>query len=431
MMMAIVISVAFAGTLSAQTPLTIPQAIRLAGEHSSAVRSTYHDSLSAAHNLAAARALRFPTLSATAVSFYTDEVQTIDLPFAGVELGDNENYQADLRLSLPLYAGGRISNQIRVQSAMARSRGYSHEARRLQAAYDTRRAYLSLMAAQAAARAVEASLARVGVVSNDVQNLFASGMADSLDILDAELALQRAQQAHRDRLTAADNAAALLARLTGLTKAEIVLQDESMPPPDFETYENIGGVPDNTARPELQALESRVDAARSSIGLNRAGYLPTLSAYGNYTVGKPGRDIIEKEWNDYWTAGVNLSWEFNLGGRAFRNVSSAKEAARSAAASREDLGESLRLAADIAYDNMRLAYQNSATALREYQIAERKYALGLESRRAGDLSVNRLLELEADLTSTEQLHNVAVINYYLSETEYLYAIGSSDIYGGF
>jgi outer membrane protein TolC len=287
------------------------------------------------------------------------------------------------------------------------------------------------MAAQAAARAVEASLARVGVVSNDVQNLFASGMADSLDILDAELALQRAQQAHRDRLTAADNAAALLARLTGLTKAEIVLQDESMPPPDFETYENIGGVPDNTARPELQALESRVDAARSSIGLNRAGYLPTLSAYGNYTVGKPGRDIIEKEWNDYWTAGLNLTWEFNLGGRALRNVSSAKEAARSAAASREDLGESLRLAADIAYDNMRLAYQNSATALREYQIAERKYALGLESRRAGDLSVNRLLELEADLTSTEQLHNVAVINYYLSETEYLYAIGSSDIYGGF
>ncbi|OGC94376.1 MAG: hypothetical protein A2W25_11305 [candidate division Zixibacteria bacterium RBG_16_53_22] len=427
----LVLVLAFSGVGQAQRIITLPEAIQLSEIHSFNLGSLRHDSLAGQFDLAASKALRYPTLSAGATSFYTDEVQKIELPFSTSELGSNENYLADMRLTLPLYTGGRISNQIRMQSSLAGLRGYNVQAARLQSAYQARHAYLSLMMAMSGAAAAEASLRRVEILGRDVTNLFASGLADSVDILDSQLALERAQRTHNERQTAVENALSLLAQLTGLARAEIVIADEELPTPDIEPYENAGAVPEKIERPELAALESRADAARHSVGLAQAGNLPNLSAFGGYTVGKPNRDFVGNDWNDYWTVGLNLNWEFNLGLRTIRNVSSARESARSATLARDNLEESIRLGARVTYDNLRQAFRNYAVSLREFQIADRKYHLGAERERAGTLSVNRLIELEADLASTEQLHRSAVINYYLAETEYLYAIGSKRIYGGF
>jgi outer membrane protein TolC len=414
-----------------QTTLSLPEAIRLAEAHSLNLGSLKHDSLAARFDLAAAKALRFPTLSATGVSYYTDEIQRIELPFNTIELGSHENYQADFRLAFPLYAGGRISSQIGMQSSLADLRGYNLAAGRLQNAYQARRAYFGLMLAISGAAAAEASLRRVEVLNMDVSNLYNSGLADSVDILDSQLAFERAQRIHSERLTAVENALSLLTRLTGLVRAEIIINDEALPAPNFETYENAGAIPEKINRPELAAFESKAVTARHGVGLSRAGYLPSLNAFGGYTVGKPGRDIVNKDWNDYWTVGLNLNWEFNLGMRASRNVSSSREGARAVELARDDLEESILLGARVAYDNLKQAYQNYAVSLREYRIAERKYALGSERQRAGTLSVNRLIELEADLAAAEQLHRSAIINYYMADTEYLYAIGSNRIYGGF
>ena len=430
-LISLTLALVFTGAGRAQKILTLQEAIQLSEIHSLNLSSLQHDSLAAQFDLAASKAMRYPTLSASATSFYTDEIQKIELPFSTIEMGSNENYLADMRLTLPLYAGGRISSQIRMQSSLAGMRGYNLQAARFQNAYQARRAYLGLMMATSGAAAAEASLRRVEVLNSDISNLFASGLADSVDILDSQLALEKVTRVRIDRLTAVENALSLLARMTGLARAEIVISDEDLPTPNIEPYENAGAIPEKIERPELAALESRAAAARHSVGWTRAGYLPNLSAFGGYAVGKPNRDLAGKDWNDYWTVGLNLSWEFNLGLRTFRGVSSARESAHSAELARDDLEESIRLGARVAYDNLRQAFQNYAVSLREFQIADRQYFLGTERRRAGTLSVNRVIELEADLASTEQLHRSAIINYYLAETEYLYAIGSKRIYGGF
>lgn len=415
----------------AEVSLSLSEAISLSRQHSYAIRSLYHDSLSARYDLAAARSLRYPALSATAVSSYTDGVQAIELPFTRIELGSHENYQADLRLTFPLYSGGRISSQIKLQSAIATSRGFNLEAEIFQTAYETRKAYLGLMITRSLLAAAEASLRRIEILNRDVQNLYRGGLADSIDILDSELALRRAAQARNDRRTGESNAAALLARLTGLPLSENIKLSELLPVPDYEHYENIDILPEKSDRPEMEILKSRAAAARHSIGLNRAALMPALNAFGGYTVGKPNRDLVDKDWNDYWTAGLNLTWEFNLGGRVFKGVSASREAARSAQLTADDLEESLQLAVRIAFENLGQAFGKYSSSQLEFEIAGRKYFLGAEKQKAGGLSVNRLLELEEDLDAAEQVFQSSIINYYLSETEYLYAIGSPKIYGGF
>jgi len=125
-----------------------------------------------------------------------------------------------------------------------------------------------------------------------------------------------------------------------------------------------------------------------------------------------------------------LKLEFNLGGKTSRLVASARKATESARMARGKLLDDLLSQGTTALNNLSLAYKVTQTAAREYDISQRKFNLAGQRRKAGQLSVNRLLELEADLTALEQQYHAATIRYYLAETDYLYAIGSSRIYGG-
>jgi outer membrane protein len=280
------------------------------------------------------------------------------------------------------------------------------------------------------ARAADASLTRVRLISEDTKNLYANGLADSVNLLETDLALEKALQTQDERATAAGNAKSFLARLVGISVDSTDVID-SIPAPDISLYENDAPRKDSIDRVEIRIQDSRIRAANYTVGLNRANYFPTLNGFGGYSYGKPNKDIFQNKWNDYWTFGLNLNWDFNLGNRTGRNISSARQALNSARDLKQDLEEALYLQAKTAYDNLLLSYRSYDISGKQFEIAKRQYALGQGKERAGTLTLYRLLELEADLSSSEQLYRASTINFYIAETEYLYAIGSPRIYGGF
>jgi outer membrane protein len=417
------------GVLPAQPPLSVEEAIRLSGEHSFNVAAARSDSMGAYYDLSAAQTLRYPTATLAASSYYINKLQSVNLPFESLTLGIHYNYQADFRLSLPLWTGGRIGGQIDVQSALANARGGNLGAVRLANAYNTRQAFLRLLAANALARASDASLARVKLIGEDAQSRYTNGIADSVDLLETDLALQRAIQAQDEKATASGNARAFLGHLVGLPPDSVIIVD-SIPIPDIQIYQNQHPTKEIIDRPELRVQESRIRAANFTVSLSKANYFPTLNGFGGYSVGKPNKDMFQNKWNDYWTAGLNLNWDFNIGNKTGKTISSARQAANSAKAMKADLEDTFLLQANTAYDNLHLAWRSYGISQKQFEIAQKEYALGKQQQQAGNLSLYRLLELEADLTSSEQMFRVSTINYYIAETEYLYAIGSPRIYGG-
>ncbi len=127
---------------------------------------------------------------------------------------------------------------------------------------------------------------------------------------------------------------------------------------------------------------------------------------------------------------MNLSWSFNLGNKTGKSTSAARQKVYSEQMARRELEESLLLQAHAALENVRHAYQAFVISEKELAIAREKYRLGRERQQAGRMTVNRLLELEQELTTSEQMHRVSMITYYLSENTLLYAVGSSRLFGG-
>lgn len=418
-----------AAAVSAETRLSLAEAVGLAEEHSYTVQSAVYNSAAAALTYDGARADRYPILTLDARTHFVDNLISLQFVPGGVEIGSKDNYQADIKLSMPLYTGGRLSHRIGMNLENSLARQAALEAERMAAAYRCRQAYLNLLVSQSLKKAAASSLERLDIIYRDVGHLYENGLADSIDILETELALESGRQMADRSQTDFINAAVLLARLTGLHENEEIIPTEPVSPPTKPAYPK----PDESSiieRPELNRFDHVIGAADRAAGIESGAYLPNLNGFAGYSYGMPNRDWFNKTWDGYFIAGLTLNWQFNLGGKTTREVRAAQNRAASARMARKDLRDRLETNREITYNNLDYAYRAYAISLNEYKIAARRFELARLRQEAGRISINRLLEMEAELTATEQQLQAATIRYYLAENEYLYAIGSRKIFGG-
>ncbi len=350
-----------------------------------------------------------------------------------MEIGSRENYQADIRLSLPLFTGGKITNAIRQQREYLMAAGYGVEVSRLQVAYSCRRTYLTLMLTDHLLEAEDASLKRINIIWKNVVNLYANGMADSLDILDVALAIEQAQRQQENKCNERENTAANLSRITGLTplkSGRLLVAVDSLPTPVRPSSRFELAAASETNRPELKLYAHRIRAADRQAALAAADHFPDLLGYVAYHGGKPNRNLFSSSFNDFFSVGATLSWDLNLGLKNIKESRAARFRASSLSRQRNDIAESLRLQHEIAVNNLEHAYDSYLSVESEYLLSQRKFHLAEKKQQAGRMTINRLLEIEAELATREALYQAAKVHYYLAITNYLYAIGSDKIYGG-
>jgi outer membrane protein TolC len=373
-----------------------------------------------------------PTLSLDALASYKNKVAQLEIAIPGVftmtrDFGFKETYQTDLRLSLPLFTGGRISGSVDLARA---TRDY-YEAL-LNAGEDeimlaTRVEYLTLYRASRLVDAAQAGLKRATVISKDVQSLFDAGAADSVNILDANLSLANAELRLKQAESIRRQSEIRLSVLLGLQPTEqLDLTDNPSAPSDADW--SFVGV--SETKPELMAAASTVEMSRSMYSLNRADYFPTLSAFAGYSWGKPNLDFFHDEFNDYFTVGARLNWSFNIGGKSPRKVSMSKHQLEAARNQYDQTREQLDQQARITLESLKLALEEYRTSQRNYRIASDNFRLATAQHRQGVLAANRLIEIEASLSEAEAALASAQVSFYIVQSQYYYATGSDKLEEG-
>jgi outer membrane protein len=411
-----------ASTISARE-LTLEQALRLAEEHSHALKEAEANRLAAEKAISAATAERFPTLSLDATAKFVDEVPSLNITIPNMfqlsrEFGSKESYQTDLRLTLPIYTGGRISSAI----ALARS-GRDYRAAlndlELDRAYlQARLDYFGYIKSVALQQTAAASQKRTGIVRDDVRSLYDAGAADSVALLETHLACTKADfQVRQAEINVASQSINLLSRL-GLSARETVEAVDSLPDPPVQlTMSDTSGV-----RPELQAAQAAVLSGEARLRSERSGYFPTLAAFGGYSYGKPNIDPFSDKWNDNFTVGAKLQWSFNLGGSTMSKNSVAAYDLTAAQRRYDHVAETIARETDLAYEQLKLALQRYRSARIEWQLAGANFQLAREQHSNGVLTSNRLLEIEAALTLAEASLAAAKADFYIAQSAYFFAL---------
>lgn len=428
-----IFSIVIISPVYGDSTLTLNDAINMGLDHSFGLKSSRSSLNAAEYDYTLSKAVRYPTISLNVSGFYINRLVKVDALPGGIELGSHENYLADFKFSIPLYTGGRSSGLIGAKKAIYNAAISELESAHLKVAYQCRLAWLNLSLTDKLVKSAETSLNRIDIIKEDVINLHLSGLADSVDIFDAELALEYGWEQLLKAKNGNRKALIKLASLIGIQKrdnttpAELIIDPQSR----YSEYDLTKFKLDILSRPELTALKNKIDASIYKINLNKAAYLPSISGFAGYSSGKPNRDMFGGDWDDYFSTGIMLNWDFNLGGQTGKLINLAREQSRSAEIIYWETFENMIEVAESALENLMLANDIYLSSKKKYDIAKNKFRLAKEKREAGSLSSNRLLEIEAELSAAEQRYYASQLEFYIYESHFLYAIGSDKIYGGF
>ncbi|MFP4640380.1 MAG: TolC family protein, partial [Guyparkeria sp.] len=218
--------------------------------------------------------------------------------------GWHHNYQTSLKLSIPIYNGGKIREMRTQAQALLQAAESGDEAARQQLVLHTVEAYAGINTAEAFIEVARKAREAATSFRDLSQKLHDEGVVTRADLLKAEVSLGDRDldvQAARDQ---ADNAADGLKVLAGIdTASEIRLpQAIDVTMPEVELGEARQMAVDNN--PRIRALRGRTAAARAEVDVARSEFRPQVNMMAQQDFNNDSLGLR----NDSYTVGGTLSW---------------------------------------------------------------------------------------------------------------------------
>ena len=200
-------------------------------------------------------------------------------------------------LFIPIYTGGRLESNMHLQEHLVGAARQNLERQRQQTAYQAKEQYLQVLLAQENRRVAEKLLAQARAIQDLANARLNAGVANQLEVLQAEVALANAEDAQVKTRSSWQQAQADLAVeldlpvLTHFEPAEQLssgqlLGQETLPEGQLKDWLSLC----LKQRPELEAFRQRLLANTEEANVARADLLPQLGLALNYDVlGAPTR----------------------------------------------------------------------------------------------------------------------------------------------
>ncbi|MDY0067911.1 MAG: TolC family protein [Steroidobacteraceae bacterium] len=407
---------------------TLEQAWRRALDNDQVLAASRHETQAARMDATAARAARYPTLSASGSYVQLDDAPAFDFSAAGIltqmpGIIDHDNAAiASATVTMPLYTGGRISNDIAAAREMLRARelGETQTAQDLKLAVAI--AYVDVLRAQRALEVADSNVASLESYAREVTSAFEREVAPRNDLLSAQVALADARQKRIRAANGLELARAAYNRRLGEPLARHVELDPTLPDlqPDLTAQpleQLVARALD--ARPELRALNAQSQALQHRADAERARGLPQVSLSGGYT-------YLENEVFDrdrFAVAMLGFSWAVFDGGQ-IRSRSSALRSASRALESRARDRESL-IALDVrqAWLDVQETRSRVDVTREAVEQSEENLRITRSQYRAELVTSTRVLEAESLRVLSRTNHHDAVLDHALARYRLARAVG--------
>lgn len=409
--------VLLAGSATAQEPLTLEEAVRIAESEAFSVKIARSELDKFAGSERTARGALGPTVALNG-SHSQSQFEGLSGPGGGFFRSESTDLGASIVQTIDLSGAGRAALRSAKFSTLAALASY--QATLNQVRHDARFAYWNVALAQALVRvqveAVEAAAKRV----EDIRKREAAGISPKFDVIRFEVDLKRTEEALvRARGTEETARQALnnvLARDVD-TKFEVEAR-EDMPPP----------IPDGASlvqlavayRPEVAQADAIADSLDQTVELQKRGLRPSLAVSASYN-----RSLGASQGAPTGTASgaVQVSWPIFDSGVTRGRVSEAGENARQARIRTEQLALAIGLEAEAAATRYR-------TAVQAYETAKAGRELAAEALRLAEVSfanqVGTVLDVtssQADLTAAKGAVENARFSSWQAYSDLLRAIG--------
>ncbi len=407
--------------------VTLKDALRTAEERSPRVQIAESARNESYWRTVENRSVFLPTLTANAqyLSDYKYVFTDINLNGNAVSFpGITPTTIYGLTAEYDLFDGFAGTNRWRSGSAFERASSRELDWAKFETECNVTLLFYRALAARSLRGVTEANLKTLEDHLHDVALLKRSGMSTNYDVLRVEV---QVSEARSELLNASDDIETASGRLAESLGLDNVPETKGvLPELPPELIDRLGPA---ARRPDLAAMQERVEALRQQKLAATAHWAPRVNLFGNYQYYNNRNDEFD-DWKNFRNAyqiGVRLTWSLFEGGAAeARNREAIEKKVQNEKALR--MAE-LKAAQDVALWKRKYHYFYSVYKSRQSDIGKAKESVRLakEGRRVGSRTNSDLLDAETDLNRAQagaihaQLGVIeALINLELATGQSLY-----------
>ncbi|MCK9362529.1 MAG: TolC family protein [Syntrophales bacterium] len=304
----------------------------------------------------------------------------VNMPAQRLATGTKNNYNWNVEVRQPLYAGGGIAAGYEASQAGAEIARLTEQQTILDVVYEVRIAYFNILKAQRVMEVAIQALKRLTAHRDAAGAFYETGIIPRNDLLRAEVELA----AGRQSLLRAENGVELAkARFNTLLRRDInssaTIEDSLT---EFVAVEPLDAciAAALTRRPEIQAYQLRWNQAKILVKQAKSEYYPNLSLLGNYarygdTPGVAGSDYRDQE---NWYVMAVANWNFWEWGKTKDRIDAGKSRENQAADLLAGLREQIALEVKSSYLLFGEAQKQLPVAKKAIEQAEENFRINTE-----------------------------------------------------
>ncbi len=330
-----------------------------------------------------AESARRPQVKVQEAFMYIDGLKGIEIPgligslfgngFSSFSGEKNQRHDT-LSISQVLYAGGQIKAAVKASEFLAQSKEWVKQTKLNDLEFQVKQAYYDCLLARAIVRVADESVVTFRRHLGDAQQMLDVGLISNFEVLRAKTEVG----AREADLVAATNVARLtlinMRRLLALSEnTEISLVGKMDWTPIAEPLDKLVAEALDT-RPELEALNKGLAAARQNIKRTKGEFLPSAGASATWANIDGGGQAQP----DGWTFSVGAEWQVYAGGKRHYDVAEAKALHSSLEHQLEDVKRLIEL-------DVRAAYIQAEDAAARVKKEKGTVELAREGRRLAEL----------------------------------------------
>jgi outer membrane protein len=427
----IVLITATAGAGESAPVLTLDKAIARALEKSPLLNSAKLGVNEAGHRQEAARADFFPKLSTDYSYTKFDEPPEMRFVSTGnsalqslvtdnkVEVGPGSLYKFRAGLVQPLFTGGALTNQYRLEQLgvdVAKARSLIA---REDVVLNVKASYFTVLKAEKMRAVAAQAVEQIRSHEQVARNFFEQEMIAKNDLLEAQVRLAQSRQ----DLIRADNGVAI----SKASLNTVLHQDVNTP---VEVADSVTDTPMVLPLAECQALalqtrplmkyiDTTIRQAERGIDLAKSGYYPKSYLMYNYNLqgDDPAVSGTEFQQAASWDVSVGLQWTFFEWGKTYHQVGENRVKLQRAQEARKEIVDGINLEVKSAFLDTQETYKNIGVARDAIFQAEENFRIYKERFDQQVATTTDVLDAQTLLSQARMNYNNSLCDYNIARAK--------------
>jgi outer membrane protein TolC len=322
------------------------------------------------------------------------------------------NFRTQFSATLPLYDAGQISRRARDARLDAESAERARERTSQEVIFNVITAYLNVLLASESMRVAKAYVASTQKDLERAQARQEAGQALLSDVLSAQVQLAQAKEA----LIRARNGVAVAQAALNVAMGVAEDTPEQIRGKLSETVFETGTLAERqqralAARPDYQQILLGRDKAQNGVSMARAGFLPTLGAFGSWEL---DNQKFAAQGGNNWIAGATFNFNLFDGGSRRAQLGESRARERQAEAMREQMAATIRLQVRQAFLNMTAASARKEVSRESASQAQESLRILQDRYDSGLATITDVLSAEAAHARAQQDFLSALYDYRLA-----------------